>query len=70
MCPFVTREELVDMDKDNNSKNQLADRSKRLSKEQLDAIRGGVANNLPDPKSKPVFYTQPTTEPVSKPVGG
>lgn len=68
MCPFVTREELVDMDKD--KKNQLADRSKRLSKEQLDAIRGGVTTNLPDPTSKPVFYTQPTTETGTKPTGG
>lgn len=46
---------------DNDKKNdvKIADRAKRLTKEQLEAIRGGISTNLPDPSARPVFYTQP-----------
>lgn len=31
----------------------------RLTKEQLESIRGGVSTSLPKPGGKPVFYTVP-----------
>lgn len=46
-------------------------RVKRLTKEQLEAIRGGLTTNLPDPTTQPVFYTEPVgVEPTgTRPTG-
>lgn len=46
---------------DNDKKKDVktADRAKRLTKEQLEAIRGGISTSLPNPTIRPVFYTKP-----------
>jgi len=46
---------------DKHEKGTAEPKQRRLTKEQLEAIRGGVSNSQPNPGTKPVFYTEPAT---------